>query len=98
MRPAASKSFRTAACESFAFSSVSMENMPLIMVRSAPPEKEDLPEVKTTPLTASSEVVASRICSISSITSTVKTFIDLSFMSQVTSAMPSASVSTVKFL
>ncbi|MNT98040.1 hypothetical protein D3C72_2405310 [compost metagenome] len=57
-----------------------------------------MPDVKTTPLTAASATVASTIASISSITSTVKTFIDFSGMFQVTSAMPSASVSMVKFL
>ena len=68
------------------------------MVRSAPPEKVSLPEVMTAPLTASSPATWSMILSSSSITSSVKTFIDLSGMSQVTSAMPSASVSTVKLV
>ncbi|MNW04723.1 hypothetical protein D3C71_2008540 [compost metagenome] len=68
------------------------------MVRSAPPEKVDFPEVKTTPLMAASSTVCLRIASSSSMTSTVKTFIDLPGMSQVMRAMPSASVSTVKLV
>src|SRR3546814_14106440 len=51
MRPAASKSFWTAVAGSFAFSWASMENIDLIMVRSAPPEKDNLPPVKTMNLT-----------------------------------------------
>lgn len=68
------------------------------MVRSAPPEKLSLPEVITAPLMAASAATWSTILSSSFITSSVKTFIDLSGIFQVTSAMPSASVSTVKFL
>ncbi len=98
MRPVASNSFCTAVAGSAASASFRRSKLPLIMERSAPPEKEDLPEVMTTPLTALSATTWSMIASSSSITSTVKTFIDLSGMSQVTSAMPSASVSMEKFL
>jgi hypothetical protein len=73
-----------------------MSNMVFSMVMSAPPEKESfLPEVKTAPLTASSATTWSMIASSSSITSSVNTFIERSGMSQVTSAMPSPSTSTV---
>ena len=98
MRPAASNRTLTAPSGFFAFSSANIPNMPLSMVRSAPPENDFLPEVTTAPRIASSVATRSMIFSISSITSMVKTFIDRSGMSQVTSAMPSASVSTVKFL
>ena len=56
-----------------------------------------MPEVMTTPLTASSPAIWSIILSNSPITSWVKTFIDRSAMSQVTSASPSPSTSMVKF-
>jgi hypothetical protein len=68
------------------------------MVRSAPPEKVSLPDVMTAPLMASSPATLSTILSNSSITSSVKTFIERPGMSQVTSAMPSASVSSLKLL
>ena len=67
------------------------------MVMSAPPEKSFLPETMTAPLTAASAATASTIASSSSITLTVKTFIERSGLSQVTTAMPSAPVSTRKF-
>lgn len=70
----------------------------MIIERSAPPEKVLLPDVKTTPLTALSATVASTMAFSSSITSEVKTFMDFSGMSQVTRAMPSASVSMVKLV
>jgi hypothetical protein len=99
IRPAPSNSISTAFCGFFAFSVWTISNMRFSMVMSAPPENESfLPEVSTAPLMASSPATWSMILSSSSITSSVKTFIDLSGMSQVTSAMPSASVSTVKFL
>jgi hypothetical protein len=44
-------------------------NIDLIIDRSAPPEKEDLPEVMTTPLTALSATVWSMMASSSAITS-----------------------------
>ena len=68
------------------------------IVRSAPPESASLPEVTTTPFTLASAVVSATILSSSSITLRSNTFIDLPGLSQVTSAMPSASVSTLKFL
>ena len=98
MRPAPSNSIFTALSGSLAFSSWNRPSMRFSMVRSAPPEKVSLPEVMTAPLIAASPATASMIASSSSITSSVKTFIERSGMSQVTSAMPSASVSTVKFL
>ena len=92
MRPAPSNSIFTALSRSLAFSLWNSASMRFSMVRSAPPEKLSLPEVMTAPLTAASAVTASTIVSSSSITSSVKTFIERSGMSQVTSAMPSASV------
>jgi hypothetical protein len=57
-----------------------------------------LPEVITAPVIASSPVTASISASSSSITVRSMTFIDLPGMSQVIRAMPSASVSSVKFV
>ncbi len=57
IRPTRSKSFRAALSGSFFLSSAWKVNIDLIIERSAPPEKEDLPEVMTTPLTAGSAVV-----------------------------------------
>ena len=68
------------------------------MVRSAPPEKASLPEVMTQPLMASSPATVSMICSSSPITSGVMTFMERPGMSQVASAMPSASVSKRKLV
>src|SRR5512138_2756238 len=68
------------------------------MVRSAPPPKVSLPEVMTAPLTAASAATFSTSPSSSSITEKSITFIDLPGMSQVTSAMPSASTSNLKLL
>ena len=98
MRPATSKMRCMAFSGSRAFSSSASVKMLLIIDRSAPPEKEFLPEVMTAPLIALSPTTWSTMASISSITSSVTTFIDLPGMSQVTRAMPSASVSIVKFL
>src|SRR5258708_37981283 len=67
------------------------------MVRSAPPPNVSLPEVMTAPLTAASEATLVTIASSSAITSMSMTFIDLPGISQVTSAMPSASTSSLKF-
>ncbi|CKX58288.1 Uncharacterised protein [Mycobacterium tuberculosis] len=72
--------------------------MPSSMVRSAPPENASLPEVMTTPLIAASLVVASTMAASSMLVVSSSTFIDLPGISHVTSAMPSASVSTLKFL
>ncbi len=68
------------------------------MVRSAPPENVSLPDVITAPLMAASPATRSTIACSSSITETSSTFIDRPGMFQVTSAMPSPSVSNVKFL
>src|SRR6266699_2231490 len=72
--------------------------MPSSIERSAPAEKASLPEVTTTPLTAASADVCFTIASSSVIVVSSSTFIERPGMSQVTSAMPSASVSTLKFL
>ncbi len=82
----------------FAFSFSNRPSMRFSMLRSAPPEKLSLPDVMTAPLTAASPAIAVTILSSSSITSSVKTFIERSGMFQVISAMPSASVSTVKLV
>ena len=68
------------------------------MVRSAPPENASLPEVMTQPLMASSPATVSTICASSSITSGVITFMERPGMSQVASAMPSASISKRKLV
>ena len=67
------------------------------MLRSAPPEKVSLPEVRMTPVTASSVAMRVTIASSSSITATSKTFIERPGMSQVTVRMPSGSWSVRKF-
>src|SRR6266704_2920777 len=72
--------------------------MPSSMDRSAPAENASLPEVTTTPLTATSAEVCFTISSSSDIVVSSSTFIERPGMSHVTSAMPSASVSTLKFL
>src|SRR5262245_44654912 len=66
------------------------------MVRSAPAPNASLPEVTTTPLTAASAATLSTSASSSSTTVKSITFIDLPGMSQVISAMPSASTSNLK--
>ncbi len=66
------------------------------IVRSAPPENASLPEVTTAPLIAGSVATCSMIWPISFVTSSVKTFIERPGLSQVMSAMPSASTSTLK--
>ncbi len=68
------------------------------MVRSAPPEKLSFPDVMTQPLMASSPATLSTIWFSSSITSGVMTFIERPGMSQVATAMPSASVSKRKLV
>src|ERR1700688_1869153 len=72
--------------------------MPSSIDRSAPAENASLPEVTTTPLTAASAEVCFTISSSSRIVVSSSTFIERPGMSQVASAMPSASVSTLKFL
>src|SRR5262245_41461906 len=72
--------------------------MPSSIERSAPAQNASLLEVMTTPLTAASAVVCFTISSSSRIEVSSSTFIERPGMSQVTSAMPSASVSNLKFL
>src|SRR5260370_8987591 len=72
--------------------------MPSSIDRSAPPENASLPEVTTTPLTALSAEVCFTISSSSRIVVSSSTFIERGGMSHVTRAMPSASVSTLRFL
>ena len=106
-------SMRRAICESLRLSSnsrlfaasspcdlVSSANVrlsPSSIVRSAPPQNESLPEVNTAPLMAASVATRSAIAASSSMTFSSMTFIERLGMFQVTSAMPSASVSMVKF-
>src|SRR5271165_212761 len=69
------------------------------MLRSAPPENPSLLEVKTAPLivaSVASFAIVSTMVDSSAMTSGVSTFIDRSGISQVTRAMPSASVSKRK--
>ena len=68
--------------------------MPSSIDRSAPAQNASLPEVMTTPFTAASAVVCLTIASSSLVEVSSSTFIERPGMSQVTSAMPSASVST----
>src|SRR5438105_2702328 len=72
--------------------------MPSSIERSAPAQNASLLEVMTTPFTAASPVVCFRISSSSVVEVSSSTFIERPGMSQVTSAMPSASVSSLKFL
>src|SRR3954453_16753260 len=72
--------------------------MPSSIDRSAPPENASLPEVTTTPLTAASAEVCFTISASSVMVVSSSTFIERPGMSHVTSAMPPASVSTLKFL
>ena len=98
MRPAISKSVRVPCWGSRSIAASNRLRMASIMVMSAPPENEPFfPLVNTTPFTPSSATTASMMASSSSITASVNTFMDLPGMSQVTSMMPSASVSVVKF-
>src|ERR1051325_5234774 len=66
------------------------------MVRSAPPPNVSLPEVTTAPLTTASAATLSTSASSSAMTEVSITFIDLPGISQVISAMPSASTSNLK--
>src|SRR6185437_1228135 len=72
--------------------------MPSSIDRSAPADNASLPEVMTTPLTALSVEVCFTIASSSLIEVSSSTFIERPGVSQVTSAIPSASVSILKFL
>src|SRR5215211_4942160 len=72
--------------------------MPSSIDRSAPAQNASLLEVMTTPLIAASAVVCLTISSSSSTDVSSSTFIERPGISQVTSAMPSASVSILKFL
>src|SRR5579863_2363522 len=67
------------------------------MLRSAPPQNVSLPEVITAPLMAASVVTLSTIDESSWPTLASMTVIERPGMFQVTSAMPSASMSRVKF-
>lgn len=75
-----------------------MRLMPSSIERSAPAQNASLAEVVTMPLIAGSFVVCLTISSISRIEVSSSTFIERPGISQVTSAMPSASVSNLKFL
>src|ERR1700761_2495279 len=72
--------------------------MPSSIERSAPADSASLPEVMTTPFTAASAEVCFTIPSSSLIEVSSSTFIERPGVSHVTSAMPSASVSSLKFL
>ncbi len=72
--------------------------MPSSIVRSAPADSASFAEVMTTPFTAASVEVCLMISSSSVTEVSSSTFIERPGMSQVTSTMPSASVSTLKFL
>src|SRR5262249_21763780 len=71
--------------------------MPSSIVRSAPAQKASFPEVMITPLMAVSAAILSTSAPSSSITLVLMTFIERSAMSHVMRAMPSASVSSLKF-
>src|SRR6195952_1038864 len=72
--------------------------MPSIIERSAPAHSASLPEVMTTPFTAASSEVCLMIASSSLIEVSSSTFIERPGVSHVTTMMPSASVSVLKFL
>src|ERR1700744_5036879 len=72
--------------------------MPSSIDKSAPAENASLPEMTTTPFTAASDEVCFTISSSSAIVVSSSTFIERPGISHVTSAMPSASVPTLKFL
>ena len=72
--------------------------MPSSIERSAPAHSASLPEVMTTPFMAASAEVCLMIASSSLTEVSSSTFIERPGVSQVTSAMPSASVSSLKFL
>src|SRR3569623_937613 len=72
--------------------------MPSSIDKSAPAQNASLAEVMTTPFTAASAVVALTIASSSLVEVSSSTFIERPGMSQVTSAMPSESVSPLKLL
>ena len=72
--------------------------MPSSIDRSAPAHSASLPEVMTTPFTAASAEVCLTISSSSVTEVSSSTFMERPGVSQVTSTMPSASVSSLKFL
>ncbi len=76
--------------------SVNMRVSDSSSVRSAPAQNVSLPEVTTAPLIAASAAIFSTIFDNSSITARSMTFIERPGMSQVMSAMPSASTSSLK--
>ena len=94
-----SNSIWLAATSPFSFSSSAYcRLMPSSIDRSAPADSASLPEVMTTPFTAASAEVCFTIASSSLTEVSSSTFIERPGISHVTSAMPSASVSTLKFL
>jgi len=66
------------------------------MARSAPAQNVSFPEVTTTPLTAASATAASKMAPSSAMTERSITFMERPGLSQVTIAMPSKSVATLK--
>src|SRR5437016_1001527 len=72
--------------------------MPSSIDRSAPADSASLPEVMTTPLTAASAEVCCTIASSSLTEVSSSTFMERPGVSHVTNTMPSASVSSLKFL
>src|ERR1700687_293692 len=72
--------------------------MPSSIDRSAPAHSASFPEVMTTPFTAASVEVCFTISASSATEVSSSTFIERPGVSQVTSTMPSESVSTLKFL
>ena len=71
---------------------------PAMSPRSAPAQKPDaLPEVRTTPLMLSSPFTVSTHSGISFMTPEVRVFMDRPGTSKVTVAMPSPSISILKF-
>jgi hypothetical protein len=81
-----------------AASSAKVRLKPSSMARSAPALNASLAEVMTTPFTASSAVVCSMMVASSSMTVASMTFMLRPGESQVASAMPSPSVSTLKWV
>src|SRR6185312_10278655 len=98
-RRAWSNSIWLAGTSPFAFKTLAYSwFMPSSIDKSAPAQNASLADVMTTPFTAASSVVCFRIASSSLVEVSSSTCIERPGISQVTSAMPSASVSTLKFL
>jgi hypothetical protein len=96
--PAPSNNACVAFSRSLLLSRANSDNSSCSIFRSAPPEKESLPEVITAPLISASLVTCSTILSISRNAPSSNTFIERPGISQVTRAIPSASTSILKFL